>query len=330
MARGLLDVHHHVVSVSYFEYLASKGINHPSVFESAESSHLAMMDEYGIERAVLSVAAPGVHFGDDKEARDHARRINEFSADLAARYRDRFSYFACLPLPDVDGAIEEVLHSLKDGSAKGVVLLTNIQGRYLGYPDFDPLMEELANEKALVFVHPTPMQGMHQPRFRPALADFLLDTTRAAIGLVTSGTVSRFPDLRFILSHGGGFVPYAAHRIAWLSEMFDDKYNDGRAGMSADEILAGLRTFYFDLALSSSGPQLAALLKLVPISQVMYGSDYPYRLGVEAVEGVDTYPFTVAERRAIDSENAIRVMPSLKSPARRPSSPLVIEWTAVL
>ena len=115
MARGLVDVHHHVVPVSYFEYLASKGISHPSVFESAESSHLSMMDQRGIERAILSVAAPGVHFGDDKEARDQARRINEFSADLAARYPDRFGYFACLPLPDVDGAIEEVLHSLKGG-----------------------------------------------------------------------------------------------------------------------------------------------------------------------------------------------------------------------
>ena len=74
MAPGLVDVHHHVVPVSYFEYLASKGVAHPSVYESAEVSHLAMMDECGIERAILSVAAPGVHFGDDKEARDQARR----------------------------------------------------------------------------------------------------------------------------------------------------------------------------------------------------------------------------------------------------------------
>src|SRR4051812_26973937 len=255
MARGLVDVHHHVVPVSYFEYLASKGINHPSVFESAESSHLAMMDECGIERAVLSVAAPGVHFGDDKEAREQARRINEFCADLGGRYPDRFSYFACLPLPDVDGAIDEVLLTLKDGSAKGVVLLSNIKGRYLGDPAFDPLMEELANQNALVFVHPTGMQGMHHPGFRPALVDYLLDTTRAAIGLVTSRTVSRFPSIRFILSHAGGFVPYAAHRIAWLTEDFDHRYNDGRLAMPAEDVLAGLRSFYFDLALSLSGPQ---------------------------------------------------------------------------
>ena len=151
-------------------------------------------------------------------------------------------------MPDVDGAIEEVLVALKDGSANGVVLLANIKGSYLGDPAFDPLMEELERQHALAFVHPTPLRGMHTPRFRPAAADFLLDTTRAAMGLVTSGTVSRFPSVRFILSHGGGFVPYAAHRIAWLTEMFDDRYNDGRGGMSAEEILAGLRTFYFDLA----------------------------------------------------------------------------------
>ena len=126
-----------------------------------------MMDECGIERAILSVAAPGVHgFGDDKEARDQARRINEFSADLAGRYADRFGYFACLPLPDVDGpAYEEALVRLKDGGAKGVVLLTNIKGRVSRRSEFDPLMEELAKEKALVFVHPTPLRGMHHPDF---------------------------------------------------------------------------------------------------------------------------------------------------------------------
>jgi predicted TIM-barrel fold metal-dependent hydrolase len=229
-------------------------------------------------------------------------------AALAARYPDRFGYFACLPLPDVDGAIEEVLVSLKDGSAQGVVLLTNSRGRYLGDPAFDPLMEELADEGAVAFVHPTPMPGMHHPRFRPALADFLLDTTRAAIGLVTSGTISRFPSIRFILSHGGGFVPYAAHRIAWLTEMFDDRYDDGRGGMSADEMLVGLRTFYFDLALSSSGPQLAALLNFTDARHLLYGSDWPYagerpvRHFLEEYEGFGD--LTTDQRTQIASQTA--------------------------
>ena len=308
MAPGLIDVHHHVIPPFYFEYLASKGVEHPSVYENAEASHLSMMDEYGIERAILSVAAPGVHFGDDKEARGQARRANEFCADLAARYPDRFGYFACLPLPDVDGAIEEALLALKDGGAQGVVLLANIQGRYLGDPAFDPLMEELANQGALVFVHPTILPSMHHPRFHPAVADFLLDTTRAAIGLVTSGTVSRFPSLRFILSHGGGFLPYAAHRIAWLTEEFDHRYDDGRGEMSADEILAGLRSFYFDLALASSGPQLSALLNFTDSRHVLYGSDWPYaghpsvRHFMEEYDGFDG--LTTDQRLQIASENA--------------------------
>ena len=320
MAPGLVDVHHHVVPVSYFEYLASKGVAHPSVYESAEVSHLAMMDECGIERAILSVAAPGVHFGDDKEARDQARRCNEFCADLATRYPDRFGYFACLPLPDVDGAIEEVLVALKDGSANGVVLLANIKGSYLGDPAFDPLMEELERQHALAFVHPTPLRGMHTPRFRPAAADFLLDTTRAAMGLVTSGTVSRFPSVRFILSHGGGFVPYAAHRIAWLTEMFDDRYNDGRGGMSAEEILAGLRTFYFDLAMASSGPQLAALLHFTDASHLLYGSDWPYagerpvRHFLEEYEGFGA--LTADQRMQIASGTAMEL--GLVSRSRNP------------
>ena len=308
MAHALIDSHHHVIPPSFFEYLASKGVDHPSVYKSAQESHLSMMDECGIERAIVSLAAPGVHFGDDKEARDQARRVDEFLAELAARYPDRFGYFACLPLPDVDGAIEEALVTLKDGSAKGVVLLANIKGCYLGDPVFDPLMEELANQAALVFVHPTALQGMHHPRFRPAVADYLLDTTRAAIGLVTSRTVSRFPSIRFILSHGGGFVPYAAHRIAWLTETFDNRYNNGEGGMSADEILAGLRTFYFDLALSSSGPQLSALLNFSDTGHLLYGSDWPYAGDRSVRHFLQEYDgfgeLTADQRRQIANENA--------------------------
>jgi hypothetical protein len=130
----------------------------------------------------------------------------------------------------------------------------------------------LANENALVFMHPTRCRA-HHPRFRPSLGDFLLDTTRAAIGLVTSGTVSRFPGIRFILSHGGGFVPYAAHRIAWLTEMFDDRYNDGGAEMSAEEILAGLARSTSTRP-SSSGPSL--LCSTSTTASLFYGSDWLY------------------------------------------------------
>ena len=308
MTRGLIDVHHHVIPPFYFEYLASKGVDHPNVYESAQASHLSTMDECGIERSILSVASPGVHFGSDEEARDQARRINEFCADLAAQHPDRLSYFACVPLPDVDGAIEEARLALRDGGAKGVVLLTNIQGSYLGDTAFDPLMEELAEHGAVVFVHPTAMRGMHHPRFRPAVADYLLDTTRAAIGLVTSRTVSRFPSIRFILSHGGGFVPYAAHRIAWLTETFDHRYNGGEGGMSAEEILAGLRSFYFDLALSSSGPQLSALLNFCDSRQLLFGSDWPYAGDHAVSHFLQEYhafeDLTTDQRRQIERENA--------------------------
>jgi predicted TIM-barrel fold metal-dependent hydrolase len=225
--------------------------------------------------------------------------------DAVVRERpDRFGLFATLTLPDVDGAIAEAHYAFDHLQADGVVLLANVGGRYLGDPAFDRLFAMLDEREAVVFVHPSDLPGPAIDGAPPYAADFLLDTTRAAITLVTSGTLTRYPKLRIILSHGGGFLPYAAYRIATL---FHDS--------SPETGLALLRRFYFDVALSSSPAALPSLCAFADPSHITFGSDSPYAPDAIAswMGGMaDAYPFASDVRYAIDRGNAEMLFPRLK------------------
>ena len=222
-----------------------------------------MMDEHGIATGIVSVSTAGVHFGNDAEARVKAREVNEFAAKVASDRPDRFSFFATLTLPNVEGAIAEAVYALDELQAAGVILLANTRGRYLGEKDFDPLMEELNRRHAIVFAHPSELPGASLPGVPPFAADFLLDTTRAAINLITSGSMTRYPNLKVILSHAGGFIPYAAHLMALICSP-DGTYESG---------LDSLRQFYFDTALSGSPTALPSLLTFADPSRILFGSD---------------------------------------------------------
>jgi predicted TIM-barrel fold metal-dependent hydrolase len=268
---GRIDIHQHMVPPGYAAWLRSHGVHAPGGRELPEwSPELAreLMDAQGIGAAILSLTTPGAHLGDAAEAVGAAREFNEFGAGLAKDHPDRFGWFATLTLPDVAPAVEEAARALDDLGADGVVLLANSRGVYLGEPALDPLMAALDERAAVVFVHPAELPGPAAPGIPPFAADFLLDTTRAAYNLVRHNVPRRFPRIRFILAHAGGFVPYAAHRLA-VSVLAD-------TGRDLNEILDDLRGFYFDTALSSSPSALPSLLSFARPGHVLYGSDWPF------------------------------------------------------
>ncbi|MGH7290872.1 MAG: amidohydrolase family protein, partial [Myxococcota bacterium] len=210
-----IDTHHHIVPPAYAAWLKRLGLAAGGlpIPDWSRDAALALMDKVGVRTGILSVSTPGVHMGDDSEARHWAREVNEYAAELARDLPDRFGFFATLPLPDVDGALAEIAYAFDVLRADGAVLLANCRGTYLGDEKFAPVFDELNRRKAVVFVHPSQPPGLEPLPGMPAyVADFLLDTTRAAVRLAVSGTLDRCPDLRVILSHAGGFVPYAAYR----------------------------------------------------------------------------------------------------------------------
>jgi aminocarboxymuconate-semialdehyde decarboxylase len=301
-----IDVHHHLVPPFWAEALSGHG-GDPSGWHSpawSVDTALAFMDAQRIATAVLSLTAPGVTGWEAAGRRAMARRVNEFGADLVARWPDRFGSFATLPLPDLEGALRELEYAFDVLRADGVILLSNYAGHYLGDPAFGPLWAELDRRAAVVFIHPAKPQIPIIEDIPGPIVDYPFDTTRTAVQLVLSGVVERSPRVKIILSHAGGFVPYAAHRFAELAPAV-------RLNVPpVPELIESFRSFYFDTALSSGPASLLALQSFARPGHILYGSDFPYApasVGASFTAQLDTFEFSRDVRAAINNGGAQQI-----------------------
>ncbi|MFC7405756.1 amidohydrolase family protein [Georgenia alba] len=306
---GKIDTHAHYVPPAYRRYLEEEGFFGGQATPRWSSDEaLEMMATLGVDTSVLSVARPGFWFGDVERAAAMARQVNEYAADLVRDMPDRFGLFAALPLPDIDSALREVEHAFDELRCDGVVLLANCDGVYLGDPRLEELMAELDRREAVVFVHPNALPADPVPGVPVFVADFLLDTTRAALNMVRHGVLRRHSRLKVILSHGGGLLPYAAHRIASLTPT-------GESGVVDREgFLEAARSFYFDTALTSSPDSMPSLLAFARPGHVLYGSDWPYAREDNSeyfTEQLDRYCLDDHARRSIERGAAEHLIPRL-------------------
>jgi 6-methylsalicylate decarboxylase len=306
--HGLIDVHAHFTTDGYISITKTAGHREPDGMPEAywprwdAETHLKLMDEAGISRAVLSMSSPGVHFGDDAAARILAREVNEAGDEIKRAHPDRFGHFASLPLPDVDGALEEIAHAFDDLHADGVVLMTNSAGLYLGDEKMRPVLAELDRRGAIAFLHPTSCAG-HESlalgRPRPMI-EFLFDTARTVVDLILSGAARDHPRVRVVVPHAGGVLPLLADRL----ELFRTISGDTE-GPSVAELL---RTFYYDLAGTPSDRQMRALTSIADPSRLLYGSDYAwtrYEQVLAAIRALDTVePPAGQPWRHLTSQNA--------------------------
>jgi predicted TIM-barrel fold metal-dependent hydrolase len=314
-----IDTHHHMVPPDYRKLLRRAGIDEAggrALPDWSPEGSLQTMAELGVATAILSVSTPGTTFlPKAADAAALARDLNDYGAQLAASQPDRFGFFATIPMPHIDEAVAEVVRSLDDLNADGVVLLANNDGTYLGQDGQEDLWAALDARSAVVFIHPADLPGPTVPGVAPFAADFLLDTTRAAYLLVRNGVRRKYPKIRFILSHAGGFVPYASHRMA-VAIMAE-------TGASPGDTLDDFSSFYFDTALSSSAAALPTLLAFANPGHIMFGSDWPFApvaAGMLFAAGLETYAgLDSAARDAIDRTNALALFPRLgtaPAPAR--------------
>jgi len=314
LGPGRIDVHHHILPPDYITALKHLGITNAGGITFPDwnpQTSLNVMDQNEIATAITSISSPGVYFGDILFSRNFARRCNEFSARLISDYPQRFGSFAVLPLPDVEAALRELEYAIDKLKLDGIVLLTNIGGHYLGDPKFDELFSKLNQRKSVVFIHPTLPPGEYIPDLKlpTSLIEFVFDTTRAIANLIYSGTLERCPDIRFIVSHAGGTVPY----LAWRISLF--QYKAGMRKKVPQGVITYLKRLYYDIALSAAPYALRSLQELVDPSHILFGSDYPFApefLTSAAVKGLKNYgSFDEQALRAIDQENALRLFPRL-------------------
>lgn len=268
-APSVIDVHHHVLP-PFLEASWPDGYAGQRT-KWSETPSLAMMDQRNIRTAILSLAPPGVWRGEPRAAAQLARRANEYSAQLEQRHPGRYGSFASVPLPATSQACAEAIYALDTLKADGVMLLASNEGKFLGNPQFDELMAELDSRQATVFVQPNlhPNNELLALKAPGVMLEFACDVARAAANLILSGSMERYPRIRWILANGGGFLPYAAWRISLANALpeFQEKAPLG--------VMTYLRRFYFDTALASGAATMAVLKELVDPSQVLYGSGFP-------------------------------------------------------
>jgi 6-methylsalicylate decarboxylase len=277
-----IDVHHHFVPLDYAQLLRDKDIRPGGIPLPEWSMPLAskVMSANGIATAILSISTPGVWFGEVPEARHWARRVNEHAAEIVENQPDQFGFFATLTLPDVDGAIAEATHALEVLHADGIILLANNAGIYLGDPQFDRLLAFLDERAAAVFIHPGELPADPVPGIPTFTADFLLDTTRTATSLILSGALDKYPRIRWILAHAGGFVPYISHRILLTVLRAEPKWKLAGLALRQEKVVAErmkiFQRFWYDTALSSTQAAFPSLLAVADPKRILFGSDFPF------------------------------------------------------
>lgn len=311
-----IDVHHHFFPPQYLERLIrwAKATGVGAAVQKAQvdwtvAHAIEEMDRTQLATAVLSTSTPGVWFGDVAEARKLARICNEFAARMASDHPGRFGSFASVPMPDIDGTLAEIAYAFDVLGADGIGMPTSFDGAWPGDPKFSPVFEELNRRKAIVYFHPlAPDCCNNLMDYVPAsVVEVPQDTTRAVVSLLFSGTLARFKDIRFIFSHAGAGVPVLAGRMAnAVTRSAKIEALVGPRGVDGE-----LRKLYYDTANSAYAPTFAALLTLVPLSQVLFGSDYPYLTVAQNLDDIGNAGLSQAQCIAIDRDNALALFPRL-------------------
>ena len=311
---GRIDLHAHITPAAYAAEVRRLGaVPDHGLPDWSVQQTIEMMDAWGTAMAVLSLTPPGVYFGDQLGASRLARTVNEAIADVMRDRPDRLGGLAVLPLPDVGAALDELAYALDELELDGVELYTNVAGTYLGDPAWDALFDELDRRQAFVLVHPAAPPYQSPIAYPNYLVEFPMDTTRAVVSLLYSGTLERCPDIRLLVSHLGGMVPFLGHRIRSLTlrtDAFDAKVPRGP--------LAYLADLYYDTGLSANEAALRATLTLTDVDHVVFGTDWPY--AEVAAGSSDPQPGLAAVlddagREAVGRTNAATLLPRLAGAA---------------
>ena len=309
---GTIDLHHHILPPAYLaarrEQWRRISVGFPAASDWTPRRSIDEMDRNGVATAVASISVPGVWNGVAGEAAALARTCNEYTAQLKRDYPGRFGHFAVMPLPQIDSSLKELEYALDALHADGVVLYTNYADRYLGDPVFVPFLQELNRRNVVAFVHPTTASCCTNllPNVGPAILEFPSDTGRTVSSLLWSGSLSRFPNIRFIFSHGGGTVPMVAERIA----LWADVHPDIKA-LLPNGPMHELRRLHVDVAFAANPVAFAAMRKLFSVNNIVFGTDFPFSSAGTIHRALRSLDLEEAEIAAICRGNALSLLPGL-------------------
>jgi len=304
MTGHRIDVHHHFYPPDLKDVLGGG----PTKNWTPQST-LNEMDENEFASVALSASSipPGWWSRDNAWLRKTVRRLNDYGAEMVKDRPDRFGLFAFLSMRDVDGSLAEIEYAFDTLGADGVGIARNFGDKWPGDPEFATIFDELDRRGAVVYIHPT----------APCCCDGLLgisaflvenpfDTARAILSLLLSGTFMRCRNIRFVFCHAGGALPGLTGWIEWGTARMKDFQT-----IAPDGYRAELARLNFDTAASANPIALGTLRAVVPVSQILFGSDFPYCRIAPTLAGLDDCGLSDAERTAIERDNALRLVPRL-------------------
>jgi 6-methylsalicylate decarboxylase len=316
--RTLIDTHHHYYPAeiidSWQDYSTRRGGGklQPAVARWTPQSSLDEMDKSGVATSILSLASiPGVWFGLDPQGMRRVSRLcNEYAAKMVQDHPGRYGLFASLPMPDVNGSLTEIEYAFDTLKADGINLSTSFGDKWPGDPAYKPVFEELNRRKAVVFFHPyapTCCAGL-DTGVPDGVLENPYDSGRAITSLLYSGSLARLRDIRWLFSHGGGVMPMLAGRVNFFAQSRKDLKE-----IAPDGVIAELRRLYYDTANAAWPISLSALLQMVPASQVVFGTDFPYLPTTLQANELDKSRLAAEMLAAIQRENAMRLIPRLNA-----------------
>jgi predicted TIM-barrel fold metal-dependent hydrolase len=337
-----IDVHHHFTPPAYLEFTrmystaasGERGAGRGAAAAAGRGggqdfsgwkleADLDDMDKNGTATAILSLTTPGLWFGPQTAIRKAVRESNEFAAKLGADHKGRFGSFASIYPPDTDGSLKEMEYALDTLKADGIFLYSSYRDKWLGDDSFIPVYEELNRRKAVVYVHPIEAACCMNlvPNVGDSMVEYGADTTRTIASLIFSGSSTRYPDIRWIFSHGGGTMPYLIERFLSgpTAELIpgiccSPKRALGEGAATRGGVLEELQKMHYDTAQVWNPIALRALRTVVPVTQILFGTDYWYRSAGETGKGLTTNQvFSAAELKMIDRGNVERILPKYKS-----------------
>ncbi len=305
-----IDVHHHISPPTWLDAMKRLKRDNPPMANWSVQKTLDDMDKGGVATSITSPTTPQLQGLDAAESARLARESNEYAKKLETQHPGRFGTFAMLPLPHVDESLKEIEYAFDTLKVDGIGCMTSYGDKWLGYAEFEPVWAELNRRKAVVYTHPTGANCCVNlvRNTDDAFIEFGTDTTRAAFTIIFSGFAEKYPDINWIWSHGGGSTTAFYERFtvqALMRPPYAGKF-------TRDRVEKQIRRFYYDTAAIPNEVTLSALQKMVPISQIVYGTDYPYRTAADHTKGVSAF-FKGDDLKAVDRENAVRLIPRLKA-----------------
>jgi aminocarboxymuconate-semialdehyde decarboxylase len=322
----LIDVHNHYYPPDYLDALErgpstvritrdAEGnplLHYPGDYNVAVQGHRDLdyrervLEQQGVDLQVVSLTTPGTHVEDPARAVELARLANDDFAAASKRPSGRFAAYATLPLNHPAAAADELERAVRELGLPGAMVFANVNGMALADDRFLPLWERADALGTVIHIHPTAPPGVEAMTdyWLMPLVGFLMDTTLAAAHLVFRGVPARYPNIRWVLGHLGGTIPYLAERLdrGWRAFEACREHID----RPPSEYLRG---FYYD-GVNFDPKALRLAVDFAGASKILAGSDYPHQIGSiphmkEMLAGTG---LSKGEQEAISHGNAARLL----------------------